>query len=91
MFFGHWEYIDVGGLDGVRGVDGWRTKKWVARSSPLRRSIIADGISTFPSTTMPRELYAIRYTSEGGRGRTRLGKVGRGKKSVPEKLFKCVK
>lgn len=61
-------------------------------------------VSTFPSTTMPRELYAIRRTKARTGNRIRGEKsMGERKKerevegrtdthgSVPEKLFKCVK
>lgn len=67
MFFGHWEYIEEGGLGGWR-----RVLLYGDQSSRM--------ISTFPSTTMPRELYAIRHTNRAGRSGTgeEDGKVAAG-------------
>lgn len=66
MFFGHWEYIEGGGVRGW-----WRVLLYGDQSSRM--------ISTFPSTTMPRELYAIRYTNQAGRSGTgEGGKVAAG-------------
>lgn len=80
MFFGHWEYIEESGLGGE-----------VARRVLLCGDQSSRMVSTFPSTTMPRELYAIRHTSEGGGKaggnrdkRVRREKVGTG---VPPKSY----
>lgn len=86
MFFGHWKYIEGDGQAGGGG-RGWRGILLYSDQSSRM-------ISTFPSTTMPRELYAIRQVGTGGSKiwTKRLERWSRGEgEGVSEKLFKCFK
>lgn len=92
MFFGHWEYIEEGG----KGEDGHGAEFLLLYGDQSSRMI-----STFPSTAMPRELYAITHIhihthirththtreKERRENRERTPESG---KMVP-KLCKCVK
>lgn len=64
MFFGRWEYIGIdepGGMEGRRGGGGEGGGGLDWRGILLYSDQSSRMISTFPSTTMPRELYAIRH------------------------------